>query len=136
LLGLIALIILLWLLIQTTLVQNMIIDYVAGKLSRDLNTRVQINHVNFDLFNTMRLEGLLVEDRESDTLMYAGRMRVNITDWFFIRKNVELKFVGLEDAVIHLTRTDSVWNYNFLTDYFSRNPNTPRRERKIDLKFN
>lgn len=114
----------------------MIIDYVAGKLSRDLNTRVQINHVNFDLFNTMRLEGLLVEDRESDTLMYAGRMRVNITDWFFIRKNVELKFVGLEDAVIHLTRTDSVWNYNFLTDYFSRNPNTPRRERKIDLKFN
>ena len=89
----------------------MIIDYVAGKLSRDLNTRVQINHVNFDLFNTMRLEGLLVEDRESDTLMYAGRMRVNITDWFFIRKNVELKFVGLEDAVIHLTRTDSICGF-------------------------
>lgn len=135
LLGLIALIILLWLLIQTTPVQNMIIDYVAGKLSRNLDTRVQINHVNFDLFNTMRLEGLLVEDREADTLMYAGRMRVNITDWFFIRKNVELKYVGLEDAVIHLTRTDSIWNYAFLADYFSSAPSTPKRERNIDLKL-
>lgn len=136
LLGLIALIILLWLLIQTTPVQNLIIDYVAGKLSKGLNTRVQINHVNFDLFNTMRLEGLLVEDREQDTLMYAGNMRVNITDWFFIRKNVELKYVGLENAVIHLTRTDSVWNYHFLMDYFSRNNNSARRDRKIDLRFN
>ncbi len=67
----------------------------------------------------MHLEGLLIEDRQRDTLLYAGEARVRITDWFFIKKNVVLKYVGLKNAVIKMQRNTPVWNHQFLIDYFS-----------------
>jgi hypothetical protein len=67
----------------------------------------------------MSLEGLLLEDKKHDTLVYAGTAKVNITDWFFFKDNATLKYVSLSDAIVNINRTDSVWNYQFLIDYFS-----------------
>jgi hypothetical protein len=134
LLILIGLIIFVWLLIQTTPVQNLIVRQVTNKLSRDLKTTVRINHVDFNLFNTMLLQGTLVKDRRQDTLLYAGTVKVLITDWFFFKDQIELKYVGLKDAVIHLQRTDSIWNYQFLIDHFSR-PSTTRQPSNVTLKL-
>ncbi len=92
---------------------------VTGKLSKNLHAKVQIKHVDFALFNKMVLEGTLVNDQHNDTLLYAGAVKVNITDWFFLKDRVVLSYIGLEDAVIQLKRTDSIWNYRFLEDYFS-----------------
>jgi hypothetical protein len=77
------LIVLLWLLVQTTPVQNWIVKQVTHKLSKNLQTKVSIKHVDFDLFNKMLLEGTLILDKKNDTLLYAGTAKVNITDWFF-----------------------------------------------------
>ncbi len=88
----------------------------------------------------MHLQGVLVEDQHQDTLLYAGEVRVRITDWFFFKKNIELKYIGLTDAVIQMQRTDSVWNHQFLIDYFS-SPSSGKSEsstqlnlKQIDLK--
>lgn len=132
LLLLIASIIATWLLVQTTPVQNLLVSQVAKKLSGDLHTTVRINHVNFALFNSMLLQGTLVEDHQKDTLLYAGTVKVNITDWFFFRDKIELSYIGLQDAVVHLNRSDSVWNYQFLIDYFS-GPATPGKKKNINL---
>src|SRR5690606_27316405 len=70
----------------------------------------------------------------NDTLLYAGSVKVNITDWFFFKDKIELKYIGLEDAVIHLNRTDSIWNYQFLSDYFS-GPQTGGTQKNIDLSL-
>lgn len=67
----------------------------------------------------MVLEGTLVNDQHNDTLLYAGAVKVNITDWFFLKDRVVLSYIGLEDATVQLKRTDSIWNYRFLEDYFS-----------------
>lgn len=67
----------------------------------------------------MLLEGILISDKKNDTLLYAGTAKVNITDWFFIKDNIVLKYAALDDGFINLNRTDSVWNYQFLIDYFS-----------------
>lgn len=72
----------------------------------------------------MVLEGTLVNDQHNDTLLYAGAVKVNITDWFFLKDKVVLKYIGLDDAVIELQRSDSTWNYKFLADYFS----SPRKK--------
>lgn len=108
-----------WIFIQTPFGQNWLVAKVTARLSKDLNTRIEIRHVNFSLFNKMHLEGLLVEDHNKDTLLYAADARVRITDWFFFKDNVELKYIGLDNAVINVLRTDSIWNYQFLVDYFS-----------------
>ncbi len=130
----IALIISVWLLIQTTPVQNFLVRQVTNRISHDLNTQVRIKHVNFALFNSMLLEGMLVEDQKKDTLLYAGSVKVNITDWFFFKEKIELEYIGLQDAVFHLNRTDSLWNYTFLFDYFS-GPSTGTKKKNIDLNL-
>ena len=44
---------------------------------------------------------------------------MKISDWFFLKQKPELKYIGLQDAVINIGRKDSVWNYGFLADYFA-----------------
>lgn len=72
----------------------------------------------------MLLQGTLVEDNHKDTLLYAGTVKVSITDWWFFKDKAQLQYIGLEDATIKLQRTDSVWNYQFLVDYFAAPPST------------
>jgi len=90
----------------------------------------------------MNLEGVIVRDQKKDTLLYAGIANIRITDWFFFKDKIELKYIGLEDAIVNFNRTDSVWNSQFLFDYFSSpsakkssDSNTIELQlKKIDLK--
>lgn len=124
-----------WIVIQTTFVQNLIVKKIATRLSRDLHTEVRINHVSFALFNSMNLEGTLVKDLNKDTLLYANQVKVRITDWFFLKDELVLKYLSLDDAYVNMYRKDSVWNYQFLVDFFS--PAKPKRQKKKStLKFN
>ena len=83
----------------------------------------------------MHLQGVLIEDRKGDTVLYAGDMKVRITDWFFFKKEAELKYIGLENALIKYQRTDSVWQQQFLLDYFS-SPVTGTKKKKAGILFN
>jgi len=139
--GVLALILLIWLLVQTSPVQNFISRKVAAKLSTDLRTTVKIGHVDFSLFDKMDLNNTLILDQHKDTLLKAGALKLRITDWFFFKQNIELKYIGLEDAVIRQQRIDSIWNYQFLIDHFS-SPNKAKKQsknivlkiQKVDLK--
>ena len=76
-----------------------------------------------------------MQDQKKDTLLYAGSVSVNITDWFFFKDKIELKYIGLKDAAIHLNRTDSTWNYEFIIKYFT-GPPSAKKKKNIDLKLN
>ena len=130
LLAIFALLLLIWLLIQTSPVQNYIIGKVTAKLSKDLHTEVRIQHISLSLFDKLNLEGTLLKDQHKDTLLYAGALKVRITDWFFLKDNLVIKYAGLEDAVINLHRRDSVWNYQFIADYFSSSDTTKTKRTK------
>jgi TamB, inner membrane protein subunit of TAM complex len=119
LITLVVLLLLVWGLIHVRWVQNWLVDRVANRLSKKLHTKVSVKHVNISPFNKMLIEGVLVEDLKKDTLLYAGTLSVNITDWFFVKDNITLHYAGLKDVVVNLNRTDSVWNHQFLIDYFS-----------------
>ena len=120
--------------IQTPFGQNWIGKQVTKRLSRDLKTKVSIKHVDFSLFNKMHLEGVLLEDQKGDTILYAGDLKVRITDWFFFKKEAELKYIGLENALIKFQRTDSVWRQQFLLDYFSSSSDTVKKN--AGIRFN
>ncbi|MBN9297833.1 MAG: translocation/assembly module TamB domain-containing protein [Filimonas sp.] len=130
-----ALLLLCWLLIQTETVQNFIVRKVTARLSTALNTEVKINHVSLTLFNKMNLEGMLIRDHQKDTFLYAGKVKVRVTDWFFFKDKIDLKYVGLEDAVVKQYRKDSVWNYQFLVDYF-QSPPDPNKKKKKGIVLN
>ena len=86
----------------------------------------------------MNLEGLLVEDLQKDTLLAAGKLQVRLTDWFIFKDKIELKYIGLENAMIKLQRSDTIWNYRFLADYFaapaSSSDTTAKSSFQINLK--
>jgi hypothetical protein len=115
-------------LVNIPVVQNFLVHEAASRLSAQLRTKVAIEHVNIRLFNSLRLEGTLIEDRQKDTLLYARVLQLRITDWFFFQDKPVLKFIGLEDADVNLIRhkNDSVWNYQFIIDEFSTPPDTSR----------
>jgi TamB, inner membrane protein subunit of TAM complex len=118
-------------------VQNWLVQKVANNLSQRLHSTVSIKHVDFSLFNKMLIEGALVKDKNNDTLLYAGVVKVNITDWFFLKNKPVLKYISLQNAVINLHRKDSIWNYQYLVDYFSspKKNNTPKKNTVVfDLK--
>ncbi|RXK82813.1 translocation/assembly module TamB domain-containing protein [Filimonas effusa] len=121
---------------QTETVQNFIVRKVTVRLSKELNTEVRIKHVSLTFFNKMNLEGTLVRDLQKDTLLYAGKVKLRITDWFFLKSKADLKYIGLEDAVVKQYRKDSIWNFQFLIDHFSSNDTVPRPKRKSQLSFN
>ncbi|MBX2931067.1 MAG: translocation/assembly module TamB domain-containing protein [Chitinophagaceae bacterium] len=99
--------------------QNWLVGMVTNKLSAQLGTQVNIKHVNISLFNRADIEGVFIADKNKDTLLYAGQLKVRITDWFMFKDKAVIKYVGLEDAVIKLQRSDSVWNYQFIVEHFS-----------------
>jgi len=112
-----------WVLIQLPPVQNWLVSKVTSRLSKDLHTTVSIRSVDFSLFNKMLLTDAVIKDHNNDTLLYAGTVKVNITDWWFFKDHAQLQYIGLKDAIIRIgRRTDSVWNYQFLVDYFSGAP--------------
>jgi len=123
-----------------------LVDKVVGVMSKNLQTKVSLNEVDIDFFDKLVLNGLLIEDRKKDSLLYAGQAKVNLTDWFFakvnltdwffLQKEIVFKTVSLSDAVINMKRTDSVWNYRFIIDYFS-GPSTGGNKKQgplIDIK--
>ncbi len=133
LLAIFALLLLVWLLIQTSPVQNYLLDKVTAKLSKDLHTEVSIRHISLSFFDKVNLEGTLIKDQQKDTLLYAGAIKMRITDWFFVKDNLVIKYAGFEDATINLHRTDSVWNYRFLADYFASKDTSTKQKSSVQL---
>lgn len=135
LLALFVLLLFVWGFVQTDWGQNWLVRQVTGRLSRDLKSKISIRHVDIAFFNHLNLEGVLVEDQKQDTLLYAGTVQVRITDWFFFKDKADLKYIGLENAVIKLQRTDSTWNYGFLAAYFS-SPGSGKKKKPSGISFN
>ena len=117
-------------LIQIPSIQTYIVGRVAKTLSKDLNSTVTVENVKFRFFNRLELGGVLVKDRHKDTLLYAQTLRADVTDWFLFKDKIEIKNVELDNSIVNIHRKDSIWNFQYLIDYFS-NPDTTKKKSDI-----
>jgi hypothetical protein len=134
-----SIIIVLVVLVNLTPVQNFVAQKAVNYLSEKLGTKVSLKHVRIDLLNAATLEGLYIEDRNKDTLLYAGEAKLKITDWFFLKDKPVISYVGLKDAYVrlHRPRTSDQWNYQFVIDAFASKDKTPSKKEgklKLDLR--
>lgn len=123
------------LLLQTEWAQNQIVKKITQNLSKKLNTTVQIEHISIDFFNHLNLKGALILDQQKDTLLHAGQLTLRITDWFFLKDQQELEYIGLENAYVNLHRTDTTWNYQFLEDAFRTGKSQKEQKNQFKLKI-
>ena len=125
--------------VQTNIVQNWLVNIATNKLSKDLHSKVSINNVSFHFFNKASFNDVLILDKKSDTLLKAASLKIHITDWFFLKKIIELQYLGIENALIKLNREDSVWNYQYIIDHFASDkpsnnkPNNNFQVKKVEL---
>jgi len=97
-------------------VQTFLVKKIAANLSEKLHTKVTVKKVDVRFFNKVLLQEVMIEDLQKDTLLYAGTLKANVNDWFFFKNKIALENIGLDDALVNMKRTDSVWNYQFLVD--------------------
>lgn len=128
----ICIILILVILINFTPVQNFIAQKAVGYLSDKLGTKVSLKHVRIDLLNAATLEGLYIQDKQGDTLLYAGEARLRITDWFFLKDKPVISYVGLKQAYanLHRKRNSDQWNYQFIIDAFASKNTKPKPDKK------
>ncbi|MFI5172479.1 MAG: hypothetical protein ACHQFW_08815, partial [Chitinophagales bacterium] len=119
LLGFIALTIIVLLLLKIPAVQNWAADKATAWLGNKLDTKVELDEVSIDIFHHLIFEGLYVEDHKQDTLLYAGKLEINIGSINPFVKRARLKNIGISDSYINIYKsTDSVFNFAFILDAF------------------
>ena len=110
------------------------VNITTKKLQQLTGTEISINSVDFSLFNKFYLNNILVRDKQKDTLLHVGALKLRITDWFFLKDDITVNYIGIEKGFLQIHRSDSNWNYQFLIDALSSNQ--PSNKSNSTLKFN
>jgi len=108
------------LLIRVPSIQTKIVRFATSFISNKTDTKVEIGSVSIAFPKSVVLEGLYLEDLNQDTLIYAGKANVNIALYDLLKSKIAISSFDLEDATVklHSTKTDPLFNYNFLLTAF------------------
>ncbi|HUP12714.1 MAG TPA: AsmA family protein, partial [Niastella sp.] len=119
-LGIVALLLLIAVLVQTPPVQNFARKKVQAWLQTKLNTRFEIGRLRIGFPSSVTLEKIYVEDKTKDTLLYGGRIKADISLFKLIKSEVEIGDLRLEDLTAKIKRQlpDTVYNFQFIIDAF------------------
>ncbi|HZK96869.1 MAG TPA: hypothetical protein VFC67_21905, partial [Prolixibacteraceae bacterium] len=119
--SLVLIFILIAVLIQVPSIQTKIVHYATTFVSNKTHTKVEIKNVSISFPKAVVIEGLYLEDLKYDTLVYAQKAKINMALYDLLHNKIAVSFFALEDATIklHSTKTDPIFNYNFLLTAFS-----------------
>lgn len=125
-LTLFIILLLVFLLIQTPVVQDFARAKAENYLSRKLKTRVRVGHLAITFFRSVTLKDVYVEDMHRDTLLSAGLIDVRLRMLGLLHNDLDIKEIHLSDLTAKVLRqgADTVFNYQFIIDAFAGKPST------------
>ncbi|MFT3825405.1 MAG: translocation/assembly module TamB domain-containing protein [Chitinophagaceae bacterium] len=126
LLGIVALLVLVVILLQTQWAKNLIRAKAEAFLQKKLQTGVRIGKLDYSLPTWIEIGDIAVEDRAKDTLLSAARLRVDIDMLDLIFNNINIRHITLEHTLANLSRKpgDSTFNFQFIIDAFASDDTT------------
>ncbi|MDE6861234.1 MAG: hypothetical protein K2J31_00605, partial [Alistipes sp.] len=134
------------LLLDVPAIQNFVVDKAMSFFSQKLETRVEIDRIDLDLFSKVRLKGFYVEDYARDTLLYVGEVKGRFTSFnikktglciseaeardarLYIREMPDEQ-MNIKQIVERLTRKDGKGNFKMYIDHIHVNDLTLGIER-------
>lgn len=125
--SILLLLILIVVLLQTPagkeLVRKQAVKYLNGKLGG----RVSVQKVDYTLPKWLSLQGVLVKDKQNDTLLNVKELRVDMDMLKLISSKVYVNKLLLDSAYINVYRNlpDTNFNYQFIIDAFA-SPDTTK----------
>ena len=115
------LILLIYILIQVPAVQNFaknkVVAYVQGKIK----TKVEIGKLSLDFPKRLVLENIYFEDQKKDTLLYGGKIRVDISLFKLLSSEVDLQYLELNSIKANIYRLypDTSFNFDYIVKAFA-----------------
>ena len=104
-------------------------------ISRELNSKVEIESIHLDFFESATLNKILILDKHNDTILF-GDILIKIKDFDYKNKSITIQKITLRNinSKIIKYKKDINYNYNFLINYFSSN-NKKQTNSKWNIKF-
>jgi len=117
----VGLILLLFLFLQTRWGKNIVRNKIASYISNKTNTKFKIASIDYSLPKWVELNGVIMLDRNNDTLLYGNKIKANISMLKLISGKYEVEKLLLEDMYInlHKKKNDTVFNFQFVIDAFT-----------------
>jgi hypothetical protein len=107
------------------------IERAIKKAKRDYHLDLKIGSASFAGIRTVNLENISVVPENRDSLLFIEKFRVGIKLLPLIMGDIKLAEVKTSNAWIHLTRRDSIRNYDFL--FRKKSADTTRTTRQVNL---
>jgi len=131
-------VVLLFLLLQMSSVQNYIAHKGAEYLSKKLNTRVEIGSIELSFYKRIIVNEVYVEDLRKDTLFYAKKLNLGIGEINTEKRTIHIRNVGLLGAKSKIIKyaADEDFNMQFIIDAFDDGDTTrhaPKAPWKLDI---
>ncbi len=109
------------LLIRIPAIQTWLTGKAVTFLEDKIGSKVELGGIKISFPKNILLEDLYLEDRQGDTLLYAGRLSVDTDLWALTQNELQLNSVALERTVAFVDRADndSAFNYTYIIDSFA-----------------
>lgn len=121
-----------WTVLKVPAVQQFLVGKATHFVSHKTQTRVELGEIDLAFPKSLVLERLFLEDKHSDTLLYAEEVEIDIEMWGLLQKKVNVGKFGLTNVHAQLKRGVRLkeFNFQFLIDAFATK--TPKEEIKKD----
>ena len=122
-------------------VQNFVKNKAVNYLKNKTHTEVRLKSIKIEFPKNIVLNQFYIEDQKKDTLLYAGKLAVDISMLKLLSNQVEINNIDLEKVRANVTRInpDTTFNFSFLVDAFMSEEKKPEEAVKKDststLKF-
>lgn len=130
--SIIALLLISYALLRSPSVQTYLVKKVTNYLSEKLHTVARIDGVDVEFFSKVVLEGIYIQDLHQDTLLYAGKLKVDIHKILLEKNIINLKAVFLEECRVNLVqyKNEKDLNFQFIVDAFDNGDTTTTKNKK------
>uniref|UniRef100_UPI0032178C8B translocation/assembly module TamB domain-containing protein n=1 Tax=uncultured Draconibacterium sp. TaxID=1573823 RepID=UPI0032178C8B len=134
--------------LQSSWVQTQITKKIADRLSKQLNTTISVGKVDIGFFNRLYLEDVLIEDRNSDTLLYSQLITAKIDTLKIGKQRLAIEELILQNNKLNIEHDSAnTYNFSFILNSFNKPNNRDSLKRwkiscdhfdfgQIDITYN
>jgi len=111
------------LLIRLPVVQDKITQKFINFFEKKIGTQVELKRFFVSFPKKIVLEGLYLEDRSADTLVYLEKLSIDMDLWGLINNRVQLNAVELDNSRARAIKSinDSSFNFDYIINAFASN---------------
>jgi translocation-and-assembly-module (TAM) inner membrane subunit TamB-like protein len=122
--------------LNTNYAKQLIRNKLQSYLQNKIKTKVEIGSIDYHFPQSVAINDLYIEDQQKDTLLYGGKLLVDIAMLKLIWGETDIQKVELTNIKANISRSENNPNYNFqyIIDAFASKTSTKKDTSSIILK--